>query len=379
MRRSTPPAQPAAAQRARLLPLPLPSEFPAAWASAYGEDRHGLWQAFEVAGVRQVMRWIPPGQFLMGSPKTEPGRWDFEHQHRVRLTQGFWLADTACTQALWLAVLGGKNPSGFNDDAQNPVEQVSWTDVVEVFMPRLNALVPELNARLPTEAQWEFACRGDAADNTPFWFGREIGSEQVNFNGTEPSPGATKSAYRKRTVPVTALPCNAWGLYQMHGNVWEWCADWYDKYPAEAVENPTGPGKQPSETAGRVLRGGSWIYGARYCRSALRNVNVPGRRNDDFGFRLARGLPPAQPAGGARPAEPGAPQARGFEPQARDPGDGAPGSAGRLSPPGEIGFFQGAVRAVQKILSPADKPPPPGPKPPPPPPPQPPPKTPRKK
>ena len=285
--RVTLPAQPVAPHRARL--LPLPPDFPAAWASAYGEDRHGLWQAFEVAGVRQVMRWIPPGAFLMGSPETEPGRWDDERQHRVRLTQGFWLADTACTQALWLAVLGGENPSVFTDDAQNPVEQVSWTDVVEVFMPRLNALVPELNARLPTEAQWEYACRGDAAHNSPFWFGTEIGSEQVNFDGTEPSPGARKSAYRGQPVPVTALPGNAWGLYQMHGNVWEWCADWFDKYPAEAVENPTGPGKQPPETARRVLRGGCWILRAHSCRSAIRYSVVPERREAFSGFRLARG------------------------------------------------------------------------------------------
>ena len=205
------------AEQARL--TPLPPHFPAAWASAYGEDSFGLWQAFEVAGVRQVMRWIPPGRFLMGSPADEPGRDDNEPQHPVRLTQGFWMADTACTQALWGAVMDGANPSHFKDDPQNPVEWVSWTDAVDEFLPRLNAQLPGLQASLPTEAQWEYACRAEAPANTPFWFGRQISSEQVNFDGKNPLPGGKKSAYRQRTVTVTALPCNGWGLYQMHGNV----------------------------------------------------------------------------------------------------------------------------------------------------------------
>ena len=280
-----PPSMPPS--RARI--TPLPPQFPNDWAVAYGEDVHGLWQAFEVAGVRQVMRWIPPGHFTMGSPENEPGRWDDETEHPVRLTAGLWLADTACTQALWAAVTGGANPSGFKTDPQNPVEQVSWTEVVEEFLPRLNAQVPGLAAMLPTEAWWEYACRGDADHRTLFWFGEQIASDQVNFDGTEPSPGAKKSAYRRKTVPVNALPCNGWGLYQMHGNVLEWCSDWFAAYLAgEAAEDPAGPSEAPTESARRVLRGGSWIDEARDCRSAMRLAGGPGFRSRNVGFRLAR-------------------------------------------------------------------------------------------
>ena len=285
------PPPPAAPARARM--LQLPPDYPAAWASAYGEDRCGLWQAFEVAGVQQVMRWIPPGRFLMGSPDTEPERFSDEAQHPVRLTQGFWLADTACTQALWAVVMVGANPSDFKDDPANPVEQVSWADVVDDFLPRLNAQLSGLQAGLPTEAQWEYACRGDAAVNTPFWFGRQIDSQQVNFDGKHPMPGGKQSEYRQHTVPVTALPCNGWGLYQMHGNVWEWCADWFAPYPVDVATpqvdqlDPTGP-ELPPRAAGRVLRGGGWINLARYCRSARRRHDDPGGRHRNFGFRLAR-------------------------------------------------------------------------------------------
>ena len=281
------PAAPQHTGRSRM--TPLPPVFPCNWAVAYGEDRHGLWQAFEVAGQRQVLRWLPPGRFAMGSPSTEAGRFDDETEHGVTLTQGLWLADTACTQALWAAVMDGANPSRFSDDPQNPVEQVNWNDVVDEFLPRLNARVPGLGATLPTEAQWEYACRGDAEHKAPFWFGDQIDSAQVNFDGNDPMPGGKKSAYRERTVPVKALPCNGWGLYQMHGNVWEWCADGYAPYPGADAENRTGPAHEPTGTAWRVLRGGSWLDLARYCRSALRYASVPGLRNFDFGFRLARG------------------------------------------------------------------------------------------
>ena len=285
------PASPAAPARARL--LPLPPDYPAAWASAYGEDRCGLWQAFEVVGVQQVMRWIPPGRFLMGSPDSEPHRNDDDAQHPVRLTQGFWLADTACSQALWAAVMGGANPSTFKSDPANPVEQVSWAEVMDDFLPRLNAHLPGLRAGLPTEAQWEYACRGDAEVSAPFWFGRQINSQQVNFDGNHPMPGGKQSEYRQHTVPVTALPCNGWGLFQMHGNVWEWCADWFAPYPVDAATpradrlDPTGPA-QPPEVARRVLRGGGWIGLARDCRSELRFHNDAGDRNFNVGFRLAR-------------------------------------------------------------------------------------------
>ncbi|WP_295426530.1 formylglycine-generating enzyme family protein, partial [uncultured Thiodictyon sp.] len=269
----------------------LPPCFPEPWASGWGQDRRGLWQSFSIKGVVQVLRWIPPGDFLMGSPNDEPERLTYgdETQHRVVLTQGYWLADTACTQALWQAVLG-EDPSRFKG-AERPVENVSWTDVVERFLPALNAQVPGLDAALPTEAQWECACR--AGTETPFSFGSTIGTDQVNYDGNYPYGDGANGEYREQTVEVKALPANAWGLYQMHGNVWEWCADWLGDYPADAVVDPLGPpgGRE------RVLRGGSWIFRARLCRSAYRNGYEPAYRFGYIGLRLSRGSSP-RPAGG---------------------------------------------------------------------------------
>jgi formylglycine-generating enzyme required for sulfatase activity len=176
----------------------------------------------------------------------------------------------------------GRNPSAFNDDPRNPVEQVSWEDA-QGFIDELSARVQGLQARLPTEAEWEYACR--AGRDTPFSFGENITPEQVNYNGQYPYAGGKKGLHRERTVPVGSLPPNAWGLYEMHGNVWEWCADWYGGYASEPQVDSSGP----AEGADRVLRGGSWILYGRLCRSALRSGIEPSFRNGYFGFRLARG------------------------------------------------------------------------------------------
>ena len=257
---------------------------PFRWACAYGEDRIGLWQAFEVAGVRQVMRWIPPGEFLMGSPEEEAERTDDERQHRVVLTEGFWLADTACTQALWVAVTG-ENPSRFTDSPQNPAERVSWLDITDQFLPKLNALAPGLDLVLPTEAQWEYACRAGTA--TPFSFGEQITTEQVNYNGNWPHTSGQKGKYLEMTAPVKARAANPWGLHQMHGNVWEWCVDVQGPYPTGSAVNPiTVPA--PAGSRLRVLRGGCWVSGGKYCRSASRFNGEPNERRDRIGFRLAR-------------------------------------------------------------------------------------------
>jgi formylglycine-generating enzyme required for sulfatase activity len=265
--------------------VPLPPVFPHRWACAYGEDEFGLWQAFEVQGVRQLLRWIPPGQFWMGSPETEAERGSDEIRHHVTLTQGFWLADTACTQALWEAVVG-ENPSRFKDDPSNPVEWVSWKDVKEKFLPALNRQVPGLEAVLPSDAQWEYACR--AGTQTPFGFGEKITPEQVNYDGNYPYAGGEKGEYRRKTVPVKSLPANGWGLYEMHGNVREWCEDVLGDYPSEAVVDPVGP-QDGVEGRWRVLRGGGWHNDGGFCRSAYRYAYEPDGRNGDFGFRLARG------------------------------------------------------------------------------------------
>ncbi len=251
-----------------------------AWADTIGTDAYGLYADFSYRGIVQRFRWIPPGRFRMGSPEGEPERDSDETLHEVILTRGYWLADTACTQQLWSAVLG-KNPSRFKDDG-HPVEQVSWEDVGR-FLDRLNRDVPGLDLRLPTEAEWEYACR--AGTETPFWFGENITPERVNYEGNYPYAGGKKGLYREKTVEVKALPCNSWGLYQMHGNVWEWCQDWFGEYPAGPVTDPMG-----LETGDRrVLRGGSWFYYAGFCRSAYRNHWVPGDRRGFAGFRFARG------------------------------------------------------------------------------------------
>jgi formylglycine-generating enzyme required for sulfatase activity len=250
------------------------------WADDYGRDAYGLYAGCRIQGVYQRMRWISPGEFVMGSPQDEAERLDEETQHRVIVSRGFWLADTTCTQALWQAVMG-ENPSGFQG-AERPVEQVSWDDV-QGFIARLNTLVPEGGFRLPTEAEWEYACR--AGTTTPFWFGAQITPEQVNYDGNYPYASGERGLYRRETVEVKALPCNGWGLYQMHGNVWEWCQDWLGAYPGGAVIDPVGP----AEGEDRVLRGGSWIVDGRHARSAQRDANLPGVRIDDVGFRLARG------------------------------------------------------------------------------------------
>ncbi len=230
-------------------------------------------------GIRQRFRWIMPGTFQMGSPDMQAERYHNETLHEVTLTQGFWLADSACTQALWTAVMG-VNPSRFQDDPNLPVENVNWRDVQQ-FIEKLNTLFPDLHANLPTEAQWEYACR--AGTQTPFSFRENITPEQANYDGNYPYAGGETGLYRERTVPVKSLPPNPWGLFEMHGNVWEWCADWYaEEYPKQAITNPLGPDQGTS----RVLRGGSWGSGAGYARSADRLGYMPDGRVDDFGFRL---------------------------------------------------------------------------------------------
>ena len=246
-----------------------------------GLDDWGLYADLTVNALTQRFRWIVPGTFLMGSPETEPERSENEIQHSVTLTQGFWLADSACTQALWQALMG-ENPAYFQDSPDQPVEQVSWDDV-QRFIQVLNERLPDLQARLPTEAEWEYACR--AGTTTPFSFGENITPEQVNYHGDYPYAGAAKGLFREKTVPVKSLPSNPWGLYEMHGNVWEWCADRYGDYPTAAVVDPSGP--LAGQT--RVLRGGSWSHDAWGARSADRSRSEPGLRRYIIGFRLTLG------------------------------------------------------------------------------------------
>ena len=264
----------------------LPETFPEPWASGWGEDEFGLWMSFTYKGVSQVFRWCEPTEsFLMGSHEDEPERLSNETLHKVKFTKGFWIAETTVTQALWQAAMG-ENPSSFKDN-NNPVDSVSWEDA-QTFISKLNGLNPELSLRLPTEAEWEYACRAETT--TPFNFGEQIDSSLVNFNGNNPYNDGEKSERRGETIQVKTLPPNDWGLYEMHGNVLEWCNDWYGVYPdapiSEAwIADPTGP----EQGDVRVLRGGSWASFGGSCRSAYRNDNDPTERNDFIGFRLSHG------------------------------------------------------------------------------------------
>ena len=310
---------------------PNPPAFPGDWALAWGEDAYGLWQAFEIHGVRQTMRWIPPGRFSMGSPPDEPERVDHEVQHQVTLAHGFWLAETACTQALWQAVTG-ENPAQFKDDPENPVEQVSWEDC-EAFLAQANGMRDDgLALRLPTEAEWEYACR--AGTRTPFSFGDELTTDKANYDGGYPYNDGSKSEYRARTLPVHGFQSNPWGLYQMHGNVWEWCADWYGDYPAGEAMDPVGP----VEGRGRVLRGGAWDDSGRYLRSAYRSHSPPVSRYDSIGLRLAGGIDPQAGQAGAG-ASADAVTADGREQSGRQGGGQGGGAAANTGPSRKAGLF----------------------------------------
>ena len=227
--------------------------------------------------------YIKPGTFHMGSPSSEPERGRNEARHKVTLTKGFYMQTTEVTQGQWKAVMG-KNPSEFKSCGDNcPVEKVSWEDV-QRFIEKLNAREDGAKYRLPTEAQWEYAAR--AGTTTPFAFGDCLATNEDNYNGNYPMPGCSKGRYRKKTTPVASFKSNAWGLYNMHGNVSEWCEDWYGTYPDGSATDPVGP----SSGKYRVLRGGSWKDFTRFCRSAHRGMCTPSRRSIFYGFRLLRGL-----------------------------------------------------------------------------------------
>jgi formylglycine-generating enzyme required for sulfatase activity len=256
-----------------------------------GIDHYGRYREIGIGRQTLRLRWIPPGEFYMGSPEDEPERGEKERRHRVILTRGFWLAETVCPQSLWREVMD-KNPSRFQGN-DLPVENVSWYDVQE-FLTRLNKFQPGLQARLPSEAEWEYACR--AGTQTPFWWGDELTPDLANYNGEYPYHNGPKREYREKTLPVGSFEANPWGLYQMHGNIWEWCEDWYEEYSEDEVQiDPVGPNRG----SGRVVRGGGWADGGRWLRAAYRYRWRPAGRYGGLGFRLAAGPRP----GGAEQME----------------------------------------------------------------------------
>ncbi len=216
---------------------------------------------------------IPAGSFMMGSPSSEKGRYDNEKQHKVRLTRGLYIQTTEVTQGQWKAVMGN-NPSGFKGCGDNcPVEQVSWDDARE-FIRKLNRQEGTDKYRLPTEVEWEYAAR--AGSHSAYSFGNNQG-QLSDYAWYLYNSGV-------KTHAVGQKKPNGWGLYDMHGNVWEWCQDWYGDYPSGSVTDPRGP----SSGSNRVIRGGSWGNNARSGRSANRNRSDPGDWNSGLGFRLAR-------------------------------------------------------------------------------------------
>jgi len=222
---------------------------------------------------------LPPATFMMGSPKTEPDRSEDEILHRVTLSRGFWMQTTQVTQAHWKEIMG-TNPSEFQENGKNrPVESVAWIHV-QYFIRELNKAEGTHKYRLPTEAEWEFACR--AGTDTPFFFGECLSSDQANYDGRYPLPGCAEGEYLETTLPVASFPPNAWGLYDMHGNVWEWCQDRFGEYPDHPVVDPAGP----SKGADRIARGGGWASFAQYCRSAFRFGFYEVYKNCTVGFRL---------------------------------------------------------------------------------------------
>ena len=238
---------------------------------------------------------ISPGTFLMGSPEGEKRRYEHEGpEHEVRITKAFYLGVHHVTQGEYEKVMG-TNPSSFSATGGDkdavagrktdhlPVDSVDYKDAVK-FCEKLSALKGEMGRvyRLPTEAEWEYACRGGAKVKTPFHFGHSLSSTQANFDGGHPYGGGAKGPNLERTCEVGRFAPNAFGLHDMHGNVWAWCSDWYGaKYYAESPQDdPPGPAKGEL----RVVRGGGWRFGGEGCRSASRTGERRGQRY--LGFRV---------------------------------------------------------------------------------------------
>jgi formylglycine-generating enzyme required for sulfatase activity len=286
--RTRDPAPPVAVRGERAMPVVLPGE--------------GVLQSFtNTIGMRFVL--VEPGKFLMGSPAGEADRSGDEHQHEVTITKAFWLGVCPVTQGQWKGVMGG-NPSYFGRDGRGkdrvqdvsdadldlfPVERVSWEDA-QGFLKKLSALDEEVRDgreyRLPSEAEWEYACRGGHLiqeiikdrHTLPFHLDRpssSLSTAQANFDRN-----------LGRTSKVGDYAPNALGLFDMHGNVWEWCADRYGDYPAGPVSDPQGA-LGGLRVGLRVYRGGGWFDKAGRCRSAYRGGNAPVRRYDFLGFRVA--------------------------------------------------------------------------------------------
>lgn len=244
-------------------------------------------------GISLNMVSIPAGKFLMGSPESEKDRSKDEGpQHEVSVP-GFFMGQTPITQAQWRSVATlpkvnidmNAEPSRFKGD-RRPVEQVSWSEAQE-FCDRLSRLTQtQTTYRLPSEAEWEYACR--SGTTTPFYFGETITTEVANYNGNYAYGNGPKGKESQQTTDVATYPANAWGLYDMHGNVWEWCADhyWRENYQGAPIDGSVWNASNDSGSKFRSLRGGSRLNIPHLCRSASRKYDAPSYRYYGFGFRV---------------------------------------------------------------------------------------------
>jgi eukaryotic-like serine/threonine-protein kinase len=238
-------------------------------------------------GISMTMVKIPAGKFMMGSPESEANRLDWESPQHLVNVPTFYLGQTLVTQSQYQQIMGN-NPAYFQGDGNLPVEQVSWLEAMD-FCDKLTQKSGK-TYRLPSEAEWEYACR--AGTITPYAFGEKITPSVVNYDGNEPYGGAAKCEFRSKTTPVSSFPSNLFGLYDMHGNLYEWCLDeWVDNY-----NNPPTDGSARGDIISRynntrrLLRGGSWITNTQYCRSAVSDNFTASARLNGIGFRVV-GLP----------------------------------------------------------------------------------------